>query len=227
VTEIEHWLRDPYTIYAKHILRLAPLDAIDTPPGAADRCLDCPVEQTCPYSAKRFYLGLVAQGRTDWPLDVIATDLTEEGVTGALRSGPYGRCVYECDNDVVDHQVVNMEFEGGKTASFTMTAFTENTPRRTTIFGTRGEICGERRGIRLFDFLTEQHRTIDAAALAASAPGGHGGGDYGLMQAFVSAVAAGDPSQILSGLDESLETHLMVFAAEKARRMGTVEEVKA
>ncbi len=37
VTEIETWLRDPYSIYAKHILRLRELDAVDTPPGAADR----------------------------------------------------------------------------------------------------------------------------------------------------------------------------------------------
>ncbi len=37
VTEIETWLRDPYSIYARHILRLQPLDAIDTPPGARDR----------------------------------------------------------------------------------------------------------------------------------------------------------------------------------------------
>jgi ATP-dependent helicase/nuclease subunit B len=37
VTAIEDWLRDPYTIYAKHILKLVPLDPVDMPLSAADR----------------------------------------------------------------------------------------------------------------------------------------------------------------------------------------------
>ena len=195
------------------------------PEGAADRCLDCPVEPDCPYSAKKIYLGLVAEGRTGWPVAVLTPDVTVEGVTEALRTGPYGRCVYECDNDVVDHQVVNMEFEGGRTATFTMTAFTQAGRRKTRIFGTRGQIEGDGREIRVFDFLTDQTRSIDTQASDASILGGHGGGDYRLMSSFISAVAGNDPGMILSGAAETLETHLMVFAAERARREGTVVDV--
>lgn len=195
------------------------------PEGAADRCLDCAVEPDCPYSAKKIYLGLVAEGRTGWPVDVLTPDVTVEGVTEALRTGPYGRCVYECDNDVVDHQVVNMEFEGGRTATFTMTAFTEAGSRKTRIFGTRGQIEGDGRHIRVFDFLTGRTRTVDTEAADASILGGHGGGDYRLMSSFISAVANNDPDRILSGAAETLETHLMVFAAERARREGTVVDV--
>ena len=104
--------------------------AENRPVGAADRCLECAVETTCPYSAPRIYLGRVRHGETGWPVNVLTPDLTEAGVTEALRSGPYGRCVYACDNDVVDHQVVNMQFEDGATASFTMTAFTRQRDRR-------------------------------------------------------------------------------------------------
>ena len=196
------------------------------PDGAADRCLDCGVEPTCPYSARKIYLGRVAKGHTGWPVDVLTPDPTEESVTEALRTGPYGRCVYECDNDVVDHQVVCMEFEGDRTAAFTMTAFNEAGHRRTSIFGTRGEIYGDGKTIRVFDFLTDEKETFDTETDDASVLGGHGGGDYRLMQSFVAAVADNDPGRILSGPQETLNSHLMVFAAETARREGRVVGVQ-
>ena len=190
------------------------------PRGAADRCLDCRVEEACPYSAKRFYLGRLQREELGWPVDVLTPDLTVDGVTRALRTGPYGRCVYACDNDVVDHQVVNMEFEGGRTAAFTMTAFAPVVGRMTRIFGTRGYINGTWDELEVFDFLTEETRQVSIEAL-----GSHGGGDEGIMGAFVRAVAENDPSPILSGPDETLETHLTVFAAEQARHEGRVVDV--
>ncbi len=195
------------------------------PAGAADRCLECPVEADCPYSAKKIYLGMLERGNKGWPVDVLTPDVTPEGITQALRDGPYGRCVYECDNDVVDNQVVNMLFEGGRTASFTMTAFNEAGHRKTRIFGTRGEIYGDGSKITLFDFLTDKTEVIDTEAADASILGGHGGGDYGLMKRFIAAVASNDQSKILSGPAETLESHLMVFAAERARRENSVVDV--
>ena len=195
------------------------------PDGAADRCLDCAVEKTCPYSAKRIYLSRLEQGHTGWPVDVLTTDITKAGVMEALRTGPYGRCAYACDNDVVDHQVVNMEFDDGATASFTMTAFNPGSGRLTRVFGTMGFIDGTSDVIRHYDYLTEKWRDIDITADDHTAAGGHGGGDEGVMGAFTQAVATGDASHIISGPDESLESHLMVFAAETARREDRVVEV--
>lgn len=159
----------------------------------------------------------MARGQTGWPVDVLTPDVTAEGVEAALRDGPYGRCVYACDNDVLDNQVVQMQFGGGRTASFSMVAFAEAGHRRTTIFGTRGELTCDGHTVRVHDFLTDATQVIDIDALTAGQPGSHAGGDYGLMDAFVSAVAAGDPGLILSGPQGSLESHLMVFAAEQAR----------
>jgi predicted dehydrogenase len=195
------------------------------PAGAAERCLDCAVEASCAYSAPRLYLGMVRAGDTGWPVSVLVDEVTEESVRAALRDGPYGRCAYTCDNDVVDHQVVSMEFAGGVTATFTMTGFTPHADRRTQIFGTRGFIDGDGDRLSVFDFVSGQTEEVSASSLGSDAAAGHGGGDAGLMEAFTTAVATGDGSSILSGPAESLETHLAVFAAERARHNGTVERV--
>ena len=196
------------------------------PSIAGSNCLECDYEPQCPYSAKRIYLSLVKHGKVGWPVSIVTPNTTTTGVIKALREGPYGRCVYDCDNDVVDHQVVNMEFVDGETATFTMTAFTKARPRETRIFGTRGEIYGNGTKIQVFDFLTGRSEIIDIAEDDTDALSDHGGGDYGLIEAFVNAVAENDKSKILSGPEESLESHLVTFAAEKSRRERKVIDFK-
>ncbi len=194
----------------------------EQPKGAASRCLDCKCEPACPYSAIKIYIkDRLDKGQTGWPVNVLTPVVNKENILKALREGPYGRCVYECDNDVVDNQVVNMLFEGGRTVTFTMTAFAQG-GRKTRIFGTKGEIYGDSSEIKIFDFLTQQTETVDTNASEGSILGGHGGGDGGLMERFVTALATDDASQILSGPDATLESHLMVFAAEKSRKEGKV-----
>lgn len=191
------------------------------PPAAADRCLDCAVEPTCPYSAARFYRDCLANPDLhDWPLSVLTRDLTEASVHAALREGPYGRCVYACDNDVVDHQVVTVSFAGGVTATLTMSAFTPGGHRRTRIMGSHGYIEGDGEFVTHTDFATGEVTTVDVRAGGADAASGHGGGDRALMAAFVAAVATGDRSLVRSGPAESLDSHRMAFAAERSRLAG-------
>lgn len=196
----------------------------DKPAGAADACVDCPVETGCPYSAKRIYLDCLGDPEREWwPLSVVTSARTEAGVVEALRTSRYGRCVYSGGNDVVDHQVVAMEFADGATASFTMTAFTKAEHRKTRVFGTRGVIEGDGVRLRVHDFVTDTEETIDTGTSeSATADGGHGGGDFALIDSFVAAVAAADPSLILTNARSSLATHQVVWAAERARRSGTV-----
>ncbi|MFA7230128.1 MAG: Gfo/Idh/MocA family oxidoreductase [Victivallaceae bacterium] len=192
----------------------------EQPKGAASRCLDCGCEAECPYSAIKIYIkDRFDKGQLTWPVNVLTPEVTKENILTALREGPYGRCVYECDNDVVDNQVVNMLFEGGRTVTFTMTAFGQG-GRKTRIFGTKGEITGDSSEISIFNFLTQETEVIDTKSADNSILGGHGGGDGGLMESFVSALAADDQSKILSGPEATLESHLMVFAAEKSRKEG-------
>ena len=190
-------------------------------------CLDCAFEPRCAYSAKKLYLGMFQRGEFWWPLEIITPDHhSETGVLNAMRTGPYGRCVYECDNDVVDHQVVNLLYENEVTASFTMVAFTQLGHRRTTVFGTRGELCGDGEQITHYDFLTDKIQVTDTRAGGADAASGHGGGDYGLMHSFIQAVATGNQSLVLSGAEETLETHLTTFAAEQSRLEGETIRIK-
>ncbi|MEV4564357.1 Gfo/Idh/MocA family oxidoreductase [Nonomuraea sp. NPDC049419] len=198
--------------------------AEDRPEGAADRCLDCPIEPACPYSAKRLYLGCLGDPDSEfWPLGAVTPGRTEEDVLDALRTGPYGRCVYACDNDVVDHQEVLMEFDDGGTCSFTMSAFTPMEHRRTRLFGTHGYMDGDGATLRVVDFRTGTEETLSLdETVGPSAADGHGGGDEGLTDAFLAAVASGDPSRLHTDAAESLMTHRVVWAAEQARLTGTV-----
>ncbi|MFG1693969.1 Gfo/Idh/MocA family protein [Nonomuraea sp. NPDC049309] len=191
--------------------------AENRPPGAADRCLDCAVAAECPYDARRIYAPYVGEEKR-WPLSVLTDDPTEAGLLRALREGPYGRCVYACDNDVVDHQVVSLDFDGGATASFTMTAFSPMSHRKTRIFGTRGYLEGDGATISVTDFVTGAVEVIETNPPAD----GHGGGDQGLIAAFLDALTGDDPAAILSAPQESLHSHEIAWAAEESRLTGTV-----
>jgi predicted dehydrogenase len=191
----------------------------EKPAGAADVCLDCPVEPDCPYSAKRLYFARLADDPDGWPLSVVTPVATEEALVAALRSGPYGRCVYNGDNDVVDHQVVTMELADGATVSFTMTAFTPYEQRKTRIFGTHGYLEGDGARLRVVDFRTGAEELVE---VAESTSADHSGGDRALVDAFLAAVATGDAGLIRSDAATSLAGHRVVWAAEQARLTGTV-----
>lgn len=198
----------------------------EQPAGAADRCINCPreVESCCPYSAYKIYFrDRYCHNNTGWPTNVLTPDVTQQTLAKALAEGPYGRCVYACDNDVVDHQVVNMSFEDGTSASMTMTAFTAHGGRKTRIFGTLGEIDTDSQLIHIHTFLDDTTQTIDTNTVNdGGINSGHGGGDYGIMEAFLEAVSSADKSTIVSGWEASLASHLMVFAAEESRKNNTV-----
>ena len=190
--------------------------------GDAKTCSQCAHEPNCCYSARKLYLDNLSDGNTEWPVDVVTFETTTEGVTAALENSPYGRCVYECDNDVVDAQVVNMEFADGVTVSFTMTAFTTEGPRRTSIFGTHGEISGDGSTITVNDFLSGKTTTYETEVANSFELGPCSSGDITLIKTFFSAIANDAPEQLLSGPAETLESHKIVFAAERARRERVV-----
>ncbi len=191
--------------------------AANRPAGAADRCMDCKLADECIYSAKKFYFERLNSGAHHWPLDVITSDMTEDGVSAALKNGPYGRCVFACDNDVVDNQVLNFLYEGNITGTMTMTAFSNEVSRESEFRGTHGEIHGDGNKIKVTRFGEKEGTIYDVNAESQALSGGHGGGDAGLMRDFLRAVAANDQSLLGATPQEMLAGHFMAFDAEKFR----------
>ncbi|KAI0693569.1 NAD(P)-binding protein [Cytidiella melzeri] len=188
--------------------------------GAATRCLECPMERDCAYSAKKIYLEPVQQGNKGWPAETIVDGIPDiENIGEALRTSRYGQCVYESDNDVCDNQVVNLEFSNGSTASFTMIAHTRLIcDRQTRLHFAFGEIVGDMDTFTVTDFRKKTH----VKHTPKSEGGGHGGGDLGLIRTFVEAVKCGKQELLGTNVGDVLKSHLTVFAAEASRREGRV-----
>ncbi len=200
----------------------------NAPENAADRCIDgCPAGDTCPYNAVKLYL---EDRANDWFRTTCAreADPTDEMIEHALRTTQYGKCVYKCDNDVVDHQVVNMLFEDDVTVSFTMCAFNKG-GRFLHIMGTKGELraaMDESSPITLYDFQSKRTETIPIIAKDGIA-GGHGGGDEGIIEMLDEVLSGRHAGRSISDIGISVENHLIAFAAEKARAQMCVVDMDA
>jgi len=183
------------------------------PKGAPQYCMDgCPAEKQCPYFAPDVYVH-----KKKWDTGAIITsDRTESGILEALRKGQYGRCVYRCDNDQPDHVTVNFGFKDGVTAAFSMEGMTSYGGRKTRVMGTKGDIVGDARVLRVTDFGSGQERVWDVTK-ASQDLSGHGGGDIRMVKDFAIAVSKRDPSILATNLAVSVESHLAGFMAEESR----------
>ena len=196
----------------------------NAPEGSTARCLDCPHCETCAYSAKRHYLDCWKQSGSPedrWPYNIITqAPTTEEKLMQALKEGPYGRCVYRCDNDVVDHQLTMMTFENGVKASLTMTAFTAYGGRRYVFYGTEADlILDEESDCLTFRKYNGHPITYKISDLIEDEKGyGHGGGDAKLIENLYSVLEGTAPSA--TSFAASIESHLMGIYAEESRLKG-------
>jgi len=181
------------------------------PEGSGERCVDCGIEPDCAYSAVKTYLT-----EKSWMAELLRAHRSPEELREEIRTGPYGRCVWRTDNDVVDHQVVAMEHANGVTATFTMTGFTHDGGRMIRVHGTEGELYYD----QAVEEITHKHfatRTVETQAVTQES-GSHGGGDERVVNTWLQAIADKDSTGILTDVHESLRTHRIVFAAEQSRR---------
>ncbi len=191
------------------------------PDGAPERCTDdCPARRDCPHDVERFYLGPDDEIARIWPWSDLSLDPTREARRRALETGRYGRCVYRCDNDVADHQVVAVEFEGGATGSLTVQGLASEEERTVRISGSRGELSGV-----LHSGVIEVSRHgvlgVECHEMGGSALG-HFGGDGGLLDHLTQVMAEPAVGEVRTSGRISLESHLIGFAAEEARLSGSV-----
>jgi predicted dehydrogenase len=217
--DILHWvLRSPVVrlFSVGSLLEFRPDRA---PAGATARCTDpCPVVD-CPYDARRLYLDPNLGG---WPVEVITDDLSPAGRLRALAEGPYGRCVYTAGSDAVDHQVVTMELASGASVVLQMHGHSHEEGRTMRFDGTRATLrgtFGKQQSITIHDHVTGKAEEVPIPPPA----GGHGGGDEGIIEAFLESVATGAPPATSAA--ESLEGHLLAFLAEEARLTGEIIDV--
>lgn len=199
------------------------------PAGAPERCIDgCPHADTCYYNAVKLYTDPSSE-LWSWGRKAAAQTVdepTEEQIWEALKTGPYGRCVYACDNDVVDHQVVNLEYESGCTASFTMTAFNKG-GRFIRIYGTKGELISsmDQSTLQLYSFATDTWENIAVSEYGNDIASGHGGGDTGIMLDTLSLLRGETPSNSICEVRTSYENHITGFAAEQSRLENRVVSI--
>ncbi len=197
----------------------------NAPEGAAARCLDgCRAKENCPYDAEKIYLYNkdtgVLEGNTEWPVDILSENPTEKTIREAIQNGPYGRCVYACDNDVVDNQIVNMQMENGAALSLMMSAFTSIGGRTIKVMGTMGDLWGDmnRNIIRICEFGKEPE-IIDFGK-PKNDFNDHGGGDRGLILSFLDYLEGKKTDNTITTLETSIESHLAALAAEESRLKG-------
>lgn len=197
------------------------------PEGAPDYCVQgCPKADECPYNAVKLYYD---DKDNEWFRSVSTKKVnpTDEDVMKALKDGPYGRCVFACDNDVVDHQTVNLEFEDGTTVLFSMNAFNQG-DRRIRIFGTKGELNASMKEecIDVFSFNTRETTHYELDKVKDDITGGHGGGDTGIMIDAVKYFNGENPGKSICSLHTSYTNHLIAFAAEESRLKGAVIDLE-
>jgi predicted dehydrogenase len=187
-----------------------------SPKGAPERCIQgCPEVDACPYSALRYLDKQDPNPMVRSFANTVVALADGASLEEALRTGPYGRCVYRCDNDVVDHQTASLHYSGGVDVAFTMAAFTDRCDRTLKFMGSRGEIRAamDDMDIELRQFRKEPKK-IEPSQDADS---GHGGGDEGLIRNFIDLIRNPDRETMRRTNREGLAGHRMALAAEVSR----------
>ncbi len=229
--DVIQWLVDKPCKKVSSFGDLTYFTAKNAPEGAPESCVDgnCPYREQCIYNCRKIYVGEDFPVWRDIFRSIHATksEYTDEEIFDLLRKTSYGNCVFHSDNDVLDHQVVNMQFEGGVTATLNVNAFNRG-GRFTRVYGTKGELYAffSDKEINVRTFADRRKFTVPVEETTSeSIAGGHGGGDAGIARDLYNFLEGNEIELGASEIGISVYNHLIGFAAEQARHEGTVVDV--
>ncbi len=226
--DILQWLLSKKCEKVQSFGGLSYFTAENAPEGAPDYCVQgCPHSDTCHYNAVKLYYD---DKNNDWFRGAATQNVnpTDEMVMDAITNTQYGKCVYKCDNNVVDHQQVNMMFEDDITVNFSMAAFNKG-GRYISIMGTKGEVTAQTEDgepIRYFNFDTREVEETSMDVLDSTLAGGHGGGDNGIVKTLYDYFCGTYSGNSVPTIEESCYNHLITFAAEESRKTGKIVDVE-
>ncbi len=189
------------------------------PEGSAKHCVDCKVADKCPYNCFKIYnneeyekiAGLAKHGQLGDTPEEINASLSN-------KNNLYSRCVYHCDNDVFDHQIVNMQFEDGITVQFQSTGFTEKIDRNQIIFGTEGILTASDNKL-VYQRFGEEEVEVELPVLEGGYAH-HQGGDVGIVKQFMEYLETGVLAPNMTDISVSMLSHKIGFLAYESQKQG-------
>lgn len=227
--DLLYWFTGKHYLTVESNGKLEYFTAKNKPEGAPKYCLDgCPAAKRCPYEARKIYYGFT---KYTIPYMFINAKLVTENphptikmLKEKLRTSPYGRCVFQCDNDVMEQQVLSLTMENKITATLNMVAFSKRCYRNMHIYGTKGEIYGnDIDGYFTVNVFAYKCRNIRVGRKVIST---HGSCDGRLIEEFVKLLCGQTPSPNLTFMSETLESHKVAYYAELARKTGEKQIIK-
>lgn len=210
----------------------------NAPKGSTKYCYECPNRKTCMFDAEKFqiekdFIPFYTWAGINKPLDEITLEEKRE----FLKHDVYGQCVYQTDMDIVDRQCVSVEFENGSIGTLNMIGGSNKAGRHIHLVCEYGEIEGyiedNKIIVRIFDKekVWYEEEIIDFNAEADlsqedNSVGGHYGGDYYIMKDLIRFLNNEPTSVSTTVIDDSINSHLICYAAEKARKEKVVVELQ-
>lgn len=207
----------------------------NAPKGSTERCIDCPLKDTCLYEAHRHYIEHDWSSNLTWPqINKNIQDITLEDKEKFLADTLYGKCIFKVkEADITDRLALIVNFKNGSVGNFNQIGGAPQAGRYIHIVGTKGEIVGNAES-GIITYMPASMDSLDCEKIVINVNEqvntkfgftGHMGGDYAIMDSVIKYLKYGTPSISLTSLDDSINSHLVIFSAEESRKEEKIVKI--